>query len=228
MQPKPRCAFVRRKRYRAKSRRCARSSTTYGSRHGPCANVSTPCSTTDAPNGMRRRALRRGPAGLRRRCAAGRRQRQRRCDAAGDGTRSGAQSAGLERGLAARDAKPLGRGARRPDAADQRHRHRRCQRAAAVPAAREPAYAPASTFKVLAAVSALQTFGPNYRFVTEMRSLDSPADGVVSGDLWLVGSGDPTLTSDDLRAGAGEASAAACAASTARSWRMPARSADPK
>ena len=64
-------------------------------------------------------------------------------------------------------------------------------------------YTPASTFKVLAAVSALQTFGPKYRFVTEIRSLDNPADGVVSSDLWLVGSGDPTLTSDDLRAGAG-------------------------
>ncbi len=67
---------------------------------------------------------------------------------------------------------------------------------------RQP-YAPASTFKVLAAISALQTFGPNYRFTTELRSLDDPADGVVSSDVWLVGSGDPTLTSDDLRAAAG-------------------------
>lgn len=64
-------------------------------------------------------------------------------------------------------------------------------------------YVPASTFKVLAAVSALQTFGPNFRFVTDIRSLDNPVDGTVAGDLWLVGSGDPTLTSDDLRAAAG-------------------------
>ena len=62
-------------------------------------------------------------------------------------------------------------------------------------------YAPASTFKVLAAVSALQTFGPNYRFTTDIRSLDRPGDGTISGDVWLVGSGDPTLTSDDLCAG---------------------------
>jgi D-alanyl-D-alanine carboxypeptidase/D-alanyl-D-alanine-endopeptidase (penicillin-binding protein 4) len=66
-------------------------------------------------------------------------------------------------------------------------------------------YTPASTFKILAAVSALQTFGPDYRFVTDLRALDSPSDGVVSGDLWLVGSGDPTLTSGDLRAAAGAA-----------------------
>ena len=67
---------------------------------------------------------------------------------------------------------------------------------------RQP-YAPASTFKILAAISALQTFGPKFRFATDIRALDSPSDGTVGGDLWLVGSGDPTLTSDDLRAAAG-------------------------
>jgi D-alanyl-D-alanine carboxypeptidase/D-alanyl-D-alanine-endopeptidase (penicillin-binding protein 4) len=64
-------------------------------------------------------------------------------------------------------------------------------------------YVPASTFKVLAAISALQTFGPQFRFVTNLRTLERAADGTVSGDMWLVGSGDPTLTSDDLRAAAG-------------------------
>ncbi len=64
------------------------------------------------------------------------------------------------------------------------------------------AYTPASTFKVLAAISALETFGPKFRFVTQLRTLDGPIDGAVRGDVWMIGSGDPTLTSDDLRAGA--------------------------
>jgi D-alanyl-D-alanine carboxypeptidase/D-alanyl-D-alanine-endopeptidase (penicillin-binding protein 4) len=64
-------------------------------------------------------------------------------------------------------------------------------------------YAPASTFKLLAATTALATLGPDYRFPTDVRSLAAPADGVVHGDVWLVGSGDPTLTGDDLRAAAG-------------------------
>ncbi len=68
--------------------------------------------------------------------------------------------------------------------------------------ARQP-YTPASTFKILAAISALQTFGPNYRFVTDLRTLDEPSDGTAHGDVWLVGSGDPTLSSDDLRGAAG-------------------------
>ncbi|GAC1408476.1 MAG: D-alanyl-D-alanine carboxypeptidase/D-alanyl-D-alanine-endopeptidase [Candidatus Velthaea sp.] len=64
-------------------------------------------------------------------------------------------------------------------------------------------FAPASTFKMLAAIGSLQTYGPNFRFETDMRALDDPSGGVVKSDLFLVGSGDPTLTSDDLRAGAG-------------------------
>jgi len=65
---------------------------------------------------------------------------------------------------------------------------------------------PASTQKVLTAVAALATFGPSYRFVTEVRaSRPIGLDGAV-GDLFVSG-GDPALTSEqwwrlaaDLRA----------------------------
>jgi D-alanyl-D-alanine carboxypeptidase/D-alanyl-D-alanine-endopeptidase (penicillin-binding protein 4) len=64
-------------------------------------------------------------------------------------------------------------------------------------------FAPASTFKLLAAVSALVTFGADYRFETTFEALEPPRDGALLGDVYLVGSGDPSLTSDDLRAAAG-------------------------
>jgi D-alanyl-D-alanine carboxypeptidase/D-alanyl-D-alanine-endopeptidase (penicillin-binding protein 4) len=64
------------------------------------------------------------------------------------------------------------------------------------------AYTPASTFKLLAGITALATFGRTYRFPTELRAFDMPRDGTIAGDLWLVGSGDPTLTAGDLRRGA--------------------------
>ncbi len=64
-------------------------------------------------------------------------------------------------------------------------------------------FAPASTFKVLVATAALQTLGPGYRFETRFEAADDPHDGTVDGDVYLVGEGDPSLTSDDLRGGAG-------------------------
>jgi D-alanyl-D-alanine carboxypeptidase/D-alanyl-D-alanine-endopeptidase (penicillin-binding protein 4) len=63
--------------------------------------------------------------------------------------------------------------------------------------------APASTFKVLIAAAALQVLGPDYRFSTTFESVDDPADGTIRGDVYLVGNGDPLLTRDDLRGGAG-------------------------
>jgi D-alanyl-D-alanine carboxypeptidase/D-alanyl-D-alanine-endopeptidase (penicillin-binding protein 4) len=62
---------------------------------------------------------------------------------------------------------------------------------------------PASTFKLLVAVTALQTLGPDYRFETTLEAADGPQNGIVDGDVYLVGDGDPSLTADDLRRGVG-------------------------
>jgi D-alanyl-D-alanine carboxypeptidase/D-alanyl-D-alanine-endopeptidase (penicillin-binding protein 4) len=63
------------------------------------------------------------------------------------------------------------------------------------------AMTPASTFKVLVGAAALRTLGPNYRFSTTLESAEDPAGGEVHGDVYLVGTGDPLLTRDDLRGG---------------------------
>jgi D-alanyl-D-alanine carboxypeptidase/D-alanyl-D-alanine-endopeptidase (penicillin-binding protein 4) len=60
---------------------------------------------------------------------------------------------------------------------------------------------PASTFKVLVGAAALATLGPDYRFTTTFESGDDPAGGTLAGDLYVVGTGDPGLTRDDLRGG---------------------------
>jgi D-alanyl-D-alanine carboxypeptidase/D-alanyl-D-alanine-endopeptidase (penicillin-binding protein 4) len=64
-------------------------------------------------------------------------------------------------------------------------------------------YVPASAFKLLVAATALHVLGPAFRFSTSLEALALPEDGTLRGDLYLVGSGDPTLTRDDLRAGVG-------------------------
>jgi serine-type D-Ala-D-Ala carboxypeptidase/endopeptidase (penicillin-binding protein 4) len=52
---------------------------------------------------------------------------------------------------------------------------------------------PASVQKILTSMAALATFGPHHRFPTTAASATRPRDGVVRGDLWLVGGGDPEL-----------------------------------
>lgn len=56
------------------------------------------------------------------------------------------------------------------------------------------ALVPASNEKVLLAAAALEELGPTHRFVTTLRA-SAPAgpDGVIAGDVWLVGGGDPVL-----------------------------------
>ncbi|MBD5634728.1 MAG: D-alanyl-D-alanine carboxypeptidase/D-alanyl-D-alanine-endopeptidase [Candidatus Eremiobacteraeota bacterium] len=64
--------------------------------------------------------------------------------------------------------------------------------------------APASTLKLVVAATALNRLGAKHRFATRFVSTEEPgADGALRGGLWLVGGGDPTLSSDDLRRGVG-------------------------
>ncbi|MEX2625269.1 MAG: D-alanyl-D-alanine carboxypeptidase/D-alanyl-D-alanine-endopeptidase, partial [Ilumatobacteraceae bacterium] len=54
---------------------------------------------------------------------------------------------------------------------------------------------PASVQKVLVAAVALEVLGTDFRYTTEVRG-SALVDGVVAGDLFLVGGGDPVLSSD--------------------------------
>lgn len=54
---------------------------------------------------------------------------------------------------------------------------------------------PASTMKVLTGMAALRRMGDDFRYVTEVRAAARPGpDGVVNGPLYLVGAGDPLLS----------------------------------
>ncbi|MGG7567012.1 D-alanyl-D-alanine carboxypeptidase/D-alanyl-D-alanine endopeptidase [Rhodovulum sp. DZ06] len=71
----------------------------------------------------------------------------------------------------------------------------------------DQAFPPASTVKALTALYALETFGPDHRFVTELRAARL-RDGVAAGPVALVGGGDPSFDTDDLAALADAARAA--------------------
>lgn len=51
---------------------------------------------------------------------------------------------------------------------------------------------PASSLKLVVASAALELLGPDFRFATTLRGVVN--GGVVTGDVWLVGGGDPLLT----------------------------------
>lgn len=61
------------------------------------------------------------------------------------------------------------------------------------------ALVPASTIKIIVAGTALRTLGPNYRFATTVVASAPIRGDTLEGDLWLVGSGDPELSTHDLR-----------------------------
>jgi len=55
---------------------------------------------------------------------------------------------------------------------------------------------PASAVKVITAAAALEGIGPDERLRTVVRAAGEPVEGVVAGDLALVGGGDPVLGTD--------------------------------
>ena len=57
----------------------------------------------------------------------------------------------------------------------------------------DAAVVPASSTKLFTAAAALRVLGAGHRFRTAVRVVSPPVDGVVAGDLWLVGGGDPVL-----------------------------------
>ncbi|MEM6373794.1 MAG: D-alanyl-D-alanine carboxypeptidase/D-alanyl-D-alanine-endopeptidase [Pseudomonadota bacterium] len=59
---------------------------------------------------------------------------------------------------------------------------------------------PASVAKAVTALYALDVLGAGHRFVTQVVATGSVSGGVVSGDLILVGGGDPTLDTNGLAA----------------------------
>lgn len=63
------------------------------------------------------------------------------------------------------------------------------------------AVTPASVQKIIVAAAALDALGPQYRYHTIFAAPQSADAGRLDGNLWLVGSGDPSFTSSDLRNG---------------------------
>jgi D-alanyl-D-alanine carboxypeptidase/D-alanyl-D-alanine-endopeptidase (penicillin-binding protein 4) len=55
-------------------------------------------------------------------------------------------------------------------------------------------FVPASNQKILATAAAIYLLGPDYRFETALWATGPVEDGVLDGDLVLVGTGDPTLS----------------------------------
>ena len=58
---------------------------------------------------------------------------------------------------------------------------------------------PASVQKVITSVTALSSLGADYKFSTKLRTRGTIKDGVLEGDLYLVGGLDPSLNEHELR-----------------------------
>jgi PBP4 family serine-type D-alanyl-D-alanine carboxypeptidase len=64
----------------------------------------------------------------------------------------------------------------------------------------EVLFVPASNFKLVATAAAIDLLGPNYRMRTSLLASAKPSDdGILNGNLILVGKGDPVLRFEDLQ-----------------------------
>ena len=59
---------------------------------------------------------------------------------------------------------------------------------------------PASTMKLLTAVTALDKLGGGYQFKTQLKYTGKIADGVLHGDVYCIGGMDPRFNNDDMTA----------------------------
>lgn len=55
-------------------------------------------------------------------------------------------------------------------------------------------FVPASNMKIVTAAAALEVLGPAYRYQTRIAAAGSVRDGVLRGDLLVIGAGDPTIS----------------------------------
>ncbi|HKP76361.1 MAG TPA: D-alanyl-D-alanine carboxypeptidase/D-alanyl-D-alanine-endopeptidase, partial [Longimicrobiaceae bacterium] len=60
----------------------------------------------------------------------------------------------------------------------------------------EKLFVPASNMKLVTASAALEALGPDFRYRTAVAATGPVANGVLRGDLVIVGSGDPTIAAD--------------------------------
>ena len=60
------------------------------------------------------------------------------------------------------------------------------------------ALVPASLMKLLTSYAALKKLGPSFTFTTKALAAGQPVDGVISGDIWIKGSGDPFFVSEKV------------------------------
>lgn len=62
----------------------------------------------------------------------------------------------------------------------------------------EAPFNPASVIKLLPSLAALEMFSPAYQWSTGVYTAKTPVDGVLDGDLYIKGGGDPYLTVESL------------------------------